>query len=58
MVQQGQYVAMGEALFNIADLSSVWVEMEIYENEVSNIHLGQQVEIRSQAFPDKPSTGG
>ena len=57
MVQQGQYVAMGEALFNIADLSSVWVEMEIYENEVSNIHLGQQVEIRSQAFPDKPSTG-
>ena len=35
MVQQGQYVAMGEALFNIADLSSVWVEMEIYENEVS-----------------------
>ena len=57
MVQQGQYVAMGEALFNIADLSSVWVEMEIYENEVSNIHIGQQVEIRSQSFPDKPSTG-
>ena len=57
MVQQGQYVAMGEALFNIADLSSVWVEVEVYENEVSNIHLGQQVEIRSQSFPDKPSTG-
>jgi len=57
MVQQGQYVNMGEALFNIADLSSVWVEMEVYENEFSNIHLGQQVEIRSQSFPDKPSTG-
>jgi len=57
MVQQGQYVSMGEALFNIADFSSVWVEMEIYENEVSNIHTGQQVEIRSQSFPDKPSTG-
>ena len=57
MVQQGQYVNMGEALFSIADLSSVWVEMEIYENEVSNIHLGQQVEIRSQSLPDKPSTG-
>ena len=57
MVQQGQYVAMGEALFNIADLSSVWVEVEVYENEFSNIHIGQQVEIRSQSFPDKPSTG-
>ena len=57
MVQQGQYVAMGEALFNIADLSSVWVEVEVYENEFSNIHIGQLVEIRSQSFPDKPSTG-
>ena len=57
MVQQGQYVAMGEALFNIADLSSIWVEVEVYENEFSNIHIGQQVEIRSQSFPDKPSTG-
>jgi len=57
MVQQGQYVAAGEVLFNIADLSSVWVEMELYENEFSNIHIGQQVEIRSQSFPDKPSTG-
>ncbi len=57
MVQQGQYIAMGEALFNIADLSIVWVEVEVYENEFSNIHIGQQVEIRSQSFPDKPSTG-
>ena len=57
MVQQGQYVAAGEALFNIADLSRVWVEVEVYENEFSNIHVGQQVEIRSQSFPDRPSTG-
>ena len=57
MVQQGQYVNLGEALFNIADLSSVWVEVEIYENEFANLHIGQQVEIRSQSFPDKPSTG-
>ena len=57
MVQQGQYVNTGEALFNIADLSSVWVEVEVYENEFPNIHIGQQVEIRSQSFPGKPFTG-
>ncbi|MEI8185413.1 MAG: efflux RND transporter periplasmic adaptor subunit [Chlorobiaceae bacterium] len=57
MVQQGQYVNTGEVLFNIADLSTVWVEVEVYENEVSSIHIGQQVEVRSQSFPDKPSTG-
>jgi membrane fusion protein, copper/silver efflux system len=57
MVQKGQYVNVGDVLFNIADLSSVWVEVEVYENEFPNIHIGQKVEIRSQSFPGKPFTG-
>ena len=57
MVQQGQYVNTGDTLFNIADLSTVWVEVEVYENEFPNIHIGQQVEIRSQSFPGKPFSG-
>ncbi len=57
MVQQGQYVNVGEVLFNVADLSTVWVEVEVYENEFPNIHVGQQVEIRSQSFPGRPFTG-
>lgn len=57
MVQQGQYVNTGDTLFNIADLSTVWVEVEVYENEFPNIHLGQQVDIRSQSFPGKPFSG-
>ncbi len=47
MVQQGQYVNTGEVLFNIADLSKVWVEIDVFENEVPYIRVGQQVEIRS-----------
>ncbi len=57
MVQQGQYVNIGEVLFNIADLSTVWVEIEVFENEFPNIQVGQQVEIRSQSIPGKPFTG-
>jgi Cu(I)/Ag(I) efflux system membrane fusion protein len=57
MVQQGQYVNAGELLFNIADLSRVWVELELYENEFSTIHINQQVEIRSNTFPDRVFTG-
>ncbi|WP_243371666.1 efflux RND transporter periplasmic adaptor subunit [Geotalea sp. SG265] len=57
MVQQGQYVNTGELLFNIADLSTVWVEVEVYENEFPNIHIGQRVEIRSQSFPGKAFSG-
>ncbi|MBI2353886.1 MAG: efflux RND transporter periplasmic adaptor subunit [Deltaproteobacteria bacterium] len=57
MVQQGQYVNTGEPLFNIADLSTVWVEIEVYENEFPNIRIGQQVEIQSQSYPGRPFTG-
>src|SRR5512138_918376 len=49
MVQQGQYVNTGEVLFNIADLSKVWVEIDVFENEVPYVQTGQQVEIRSSA---------
>jgi Cu(I)/Ag(I) efflux system membrane fusion protein len=47
MVQQGQYVNVGEVLFNIADLSKVWVEIDVFENEVPYVRVGQQVEISS-----------
>ncbi|MDD5286320.1 MAG: efflux RND transporter periplasmic adaptor subunit, partial [Desulfuromonadaceae bacterium] len=47
MVQQGQYVNTGEVLFNIADLSKVWIEIDVFENEVPYVRVGQQVEIRS-----------
>jgi Cu(I)/Ag(I) efflux system membrane fusion protein len=47
MVQQGQYVNTGEVLFNIADLSKVWVEIDVFENEVPYVKVGQNVEIRS-----------
>ena len=57
MVQKGQYVNVGEVLFNVADISSVWVEIEVYENEFSNIRVGQQVEIQSQSYPGKPFMG-
>jgi len=49
MMQQGQYVNTGEVLFNIADLSKVWVEIDVFENEAPYVQIGQQVEIHSAA---------
>ena len=57
MVLEGQYVNMGDPLFAIADLSSVWVEVEVYENEFSSIKMGQRVEVTSQSYPGKTFTG-
>jgi Cu(I)/Ag(I) efflux system membrane fusion protein len=57
MVQQGQYVNVGEVLFNIADLSRVWVEIDVFENEVPYVRVGQQVEIRSAVEHGAAFTG-
>ena len=57
IVQEGQYVNLGDPLFAIADLSRVWVEVEVYENEFPFVKLGQAVSINSQSYPGKPFTG-
>ena len=41
----------------IADLSHVWVICDVYENDLANVHLGEQADIRLDAFPDKTRTG-
>jgi Cu(I)/Ag(I) efflux system membrane fusion protein len=57
LVQEGQYVNVGEPLFNIADLSTVWVEMEVYENEFPFLKIGQKADIVSQSFPGETFRG-
>jgi Cu(I)/Ag(I) efflux system membrane fusion protein len=54
---EGQYVNVGDPLFSIADLSTVWVEVEVYENEFPNIKIGQMVDILSQSYPGKTFRG-
>lgn len=57
IVQEGQYVNMGDPLFSVADLSTVWVEVEVYENEFAFVKTGQRVEIVSQSYPGKTFSG-
>lgn len=54
---EGQYVNVGDPLFNVADLSTVWVEAEVYENDFPFIKIGQKVDIVSQSYPGKTFTG-
>jgi cobalt-zinc-cadmium efflux system membrane fusion protein len=43
--------------FTIADLSSVWIICDVYENDLSKVTLGQQAQIEIAAYPDKILTG-
>jgi cobalt-zinc-cadmium efflux system membrane fusion protein len=43
--------------FTIADLSSVWVLCDVYENDLAKVKLGQEARIVLNAYPDRPLTG-
>jgi multidrug efflux pump subunit AcrA (membrane-fusion protein) len=44
-VAEGQYVKEGDILYTVADLSTVWVQADIFESDMPLIHNGQGVKI-------------
>ncbi len=54
---QGQYVNVGDPLFTVADLSTVWVEAEVFESDFPSLKIGQKVDIVSQSYPGKTFSG-
>ena len=43
--------------FTIADLSTVWIVCDVYENDLPRVHLGQEAQITINAYPDKTLIG-
>ncbi len=39
--------------FTISDLSYVWIVCDVYENDLRTVHVGQDAEIRLNAYPDQ-----
>ena len=39
--------------FTIADLSSVWIVCDVYENDMPKLQVGQEAKIKLNAYPDK-----
>jgi RND family efflux transporter MFP subunit len=56
-VTQGQYVNAGDTLFTVADLSTVWIKADVYEEQLTQIRRGQAVEITTDALPNRTLHG-
>lgn len=48
-VTQGQYVNAGEPLYTVSDLSTVWVQAQVYQPDLTSIRLGQSADVTSDA---------
>src|SRR5262249_33248257 len=52
-ITNGQFVGLdSNALLTIADLSTVWVQADIFERDIHRIAAGQKADVTTAAYPD------
>ncbi len=54
---EGQYVKEGEAIYQLADLSTVWLMLELFPEDAASIRYGQKVSAQLQSLPGREFTG-
>ena len=54
---QGQRFMPGEMLYQIADLSNIWMVADVFEQDLAMVRRGQAATIRIDAYPDKVFSG-
>jgi multidrug efflux pump subunit AcrA (membrane-fusion protein) len=57
MAVQGQMVEAGMKLYRLANLSIVWVQSQIYEQDLALLKLGQEAEVSLSYLPDRKFRG-
>lgn len=56
-VQEGQYVSEGDVLFEVADLSELWLFADVYEDELALVEVGQPAQLTVRSFPGETFSG-
>jgi Cu(I)/Ag(I) efflux system membrane fusion protein len=56
-VNTGDYVSQGTVLFDIADLSKVWIMFDAYESDLQLLRKGENISFTLQALPGTEYSG-
>lgn len=57
LVHEGAYVEAGTPLYRIADLSTLWAQLDAYESDLARIAKEQKVLLTISSFPDETFEG-
>lgn len=50
-VLPGAFIMPGDKLYTLSDLSTVWLNADLYEKDIAGVRVGQQVQVTSVAYP-------
>lgn len=53
----GEYAQSYQSLFTIADLSSVWIETNLYDRDIGSVAVGALATVSVGAYPDRRFAG-
>ncbi|BAH39224.1 MAG TPA: efflux RND transporter periplasmic adaptor subunit [Gemmatimonas aurantiaca] len=53
----GEMTTSQDTLFTVADLSRLWIELDIFERDLARVHEKQRVVVRTTAYPDRTFEG-
>lgn len=53
----GASVEARMTLFEVADLSTVWIEAEVYEKDIPFLQVGQRIQATVEAYPQRAFSG-
>ena len=53
----GASVEAKMTLFEVADLSGVWIEADVYEKDIPFLQVGQEIEATVESYPNRTFTG-
>ena len=56
-MKEGDVLSEGTKIYKIADLNTLWVEAQIYSNELGMLSEGTKVEIIPDAYPEEAMEG-
>lgn len=56
-IKNGMYITPGTEIYTIADLSSVWVIVDVFEHQLTWVKIGNKAEIQVQGVPGKTWEG-
>lgn len=56
-VNNGDHISQGAVLFEVADLSNVWVMFDAYESDLAFLKIGDLINFTVQALPGENFTG-
>jgi membrane fusion protein, copper/silver efflux system len=56
-VELGDYVQRGQTLYEVADLSNVWILFEVYETDIDWVKVGNKIDYTIASFPGETFSG-